>query len=142
MGTVTKESVRELLLRRRGIAFVSLRGGEPLSDDHVRAVELELAAIGYVPSSRLRARLAMTSLDELVAFRDWALRVLTAHVGGGQRHEPLFRDFPEGIPADTLDLWWRKVLVHFIQADGQPCLFCGRFGTTHVLNPCHHVVCD
>jgi hypothetical protein len=142
MGAATNESVRELLLRRRGIAFVLPRVGAPLRDDHVRAVELELAAIGYVPSSRLRARLAMTSLDELVTFRDWALRVLTAHSGGGQKHEPLFRRFPDGIPADTLDLWWRKVLVHFLQAEGQPCLFCGRVGTTHVLRPCHHVVCD
>jgi hypothetical protein len=143
MGGATQETVRELLLRRRGVAFLSTAlGGATLPDDRVRAVELELAAVGYVPSTRLRARLARTTLDELVSFRAWALRVLLAHVGGGQKHEPLFRRFPDGVPADTLDLWWRKVLVHFLQAEGQPCLFCGRVGTTHVLDPCRHVVCD
>src|SRR5262249_16631476 len=50
--------------------------------------------------------------------------------------------FPEGIPNDTEELWWQKVLVHYLQSENQPCLFCGRTGTTHVLNPCRHVVCD
>jgi hypothetical protein len=126
---------------RRGVAFVSSQG-KPLSEEHVRAVELELAGVGYVLSSRLRARLAVASLDELVAFRAWALSTLVAHVGGDRKHEPLFRRFPDGVPSDTLELWWKKVLVHFLQAEGQPCLFCRRIGTTHVLNPCRHVVCD
>jgi hypothetical protein len=113
-----------------------------LPEDHVRAVELELAGVGYVLSSRLRTRLAVSSLDELVAFRAWALSTLVAQAGGDRKHEPLFRRFPDGVPSDTRELWWRKVLVHFLQAEGQPCLFCRRQSTTHVLNPCLHVVCD
>src|SRR4029078_1132594 len=35
-----------------------------------------------------------------------------------------------------------KVLSHYLQAPAQPCLFCGATGTTHVLSPCEHVVCD
>jgi hypothetical protein len=116
--------------------------GKPLPEEHVRAVELELAGVGYVLSSRLRARLAVSSLDELVAFRAWALPTLVAQVGGEGKREPLFRRFPEGAPSDTHQLWWKKVLVHFLQAEGQPCLFCRRKSTTHVLNPCLHVVCD
>jgi hypothetical protein len=77
-----------------------------------------------------------------VNFKSWALAVLLGHVGGDQKHEPLFRDFPAGVPSDTFALWWQKVLVHFLQAEGQPCLFCRRTGTTQVLNPCRHVVCD
>jgi hypothetical protein len=75
-------------------------------------------------------------------FRAWALSTLVAQVGGDRKHEPLFRRFPDGVPSDTLELWWKKVLVHFLQAEGQPCLFCRRNSTTHVLNPCLHVVCD
>lgn len=75
-------------------------------------------------------------------FRDWSCPALLAHAGGDRRHIPLFRRFPEGIPADTVELWWKKVLVHFLQDESQPCLFCGRIGTTHVLDPCGHVVCD
>jgi hypothetical protein len=136
-----RTTVRELLLTRRGVVVVASTG-PPLPEEQVRAVELELAELGYVLSARLRQRLSRGALDELVAFRAWSLAALRGHVGADRRHEPLFRRFPDGVPADTLDLWWRKVLVHFRQADGQPCLFCRRIGTTHVLNPCHHVVCD
>jgi len=86
--------------------------------------------------------MAACSLDELVDFRRWAMAALLAHAGGEQKHEPLFRRFPHGIPKDTEALWWSKVLVHFFQAEDQTCLFCRRKGTTHVLNPCRHVVCD
>lgn len=68
--------------------------------------------------------------------------VLAEQGGSAHKHVPLFRGFPRTIPHDTLDLWVRKVLVHFIQAPDQPCLFCRRTGTTHVLNPCLHVVRD
>ncbi len=141
MSSEKGPTVRDLLLTRRGVAFVSSKG-KPLSEEHVRAVELELAGVGYVLSSRLRARLAVSSLDELVAFRAWALSTLLAQVGGDRKHKPLFRRFPDGVPSDTLELWWKKVLVHFLQAEGQPCLFCRRKSTTHVLDPCRHVVCD
>jgi len=141
MPEAKKTSVSDVLLTRRGLVFVS-SVGEALSDNEVRAVEIELAGIGYVLSSRLRARLRTCWLRELAAFREWALQVLVEHVGGGHVHEPLFRHFPDDIPGDTASLWWQKVLVHFLQAEGQPCLFCRRTGMTHVLNPCRHVVCD
>jgi hypothetical protein len=136
-----RTTVRDLLLTRRGVVIVASTGA-PLPEEQVRAVELELAELGYVLSARLRARLVCGALAELVDFRAWSLAALRVHVGADRRHEPLFRRFPDGVPTDTLDLWWRKVLVHFRQADGQPCLFCRRIGTTHVLDPCHHVVCD
>ena len=116
--------------------------GATRPDDQVRALELELAGVGFVLSSRLRARLERCSLDELVAFHSWALARLAAQLGADRKHEPLFRRFPDDIPSDTLALWWSKVLVHFVQAEQQPCLFCRRVGTTHVLAPCRHVVCD
>jgi hypothetical protein len=134
-------SLRDLLLTRRGIAFIT-SSGTPLLEKHVRAVEVELAEVGYVLSTRLRTRLLACSLDELTEFRSWACARLLAHLGGDRRHEPLFRRFPDDIPDDTEALWWTKVLSHFLQAEGQPCLFCRRMGTTHVLRPCRHVICD
>lgn len=136
-----ESNVRDLLLVRRGVVFVR-SSGPPLAEEHLRAVELELAALGYALSWRLRARLATVLLDELAGFCRWVCAALLAHAGGDQKHEPLFRRFPDGVPGDTVDLWWRKVLVHFLEAEGQPCLYCRRVGTTHVLNPCRHVVCD
>ncbi len=134
-------TVQDVLLTRRGLLYVQ-SSGPPLPKGVSQAVALELAALGYVLSERLRERLGRCSLDELTALRAWALRVLLAQVGGDQKHEPLFRRFPEGVPDDTAALWWSKVLVHFCQAEDQPCLGCRRVGTTHVLDPCQHVVCD
>ncbi len=134
-------ATRDLLLRRAGLAFVE-PAGTPARAHEVQAVALELAAVGYVPSARLSARLAQLGIAELAAWKTWATGVLAAAVGGDRKHEPLFRKFPDGVPSDTAALWWSKVLVHYLQGDGQPCLFCRRSGTTHVLSPCRHVVCD
>jgi hypothetical protein len=137
-GEPTK--VRELLLARRGLVFVDSTGPQ-LPENTVLAVQLELAELGFVPSSRLQARLARCTLKELVALREWLIARLREQLGD-RKHEPLFRRFPRGVPTDTLALWWRKVLVHFLQAPDRPCLTCQRIGTTHVLSPCRHVVCD
>ena len=134
-------ATRELLLRRQGLVWVGATGPR-LSDHYVKAVEIKLAELGYAVSARLRACLERTSVGELTILQDWLWKVLEAQVGADKKHIPLFRKFPNDIPEDTFDLWVRKVLCHFLQADGQPCLFCRRVGTTHVLDPCHHVVCD
>lgn len=134
-------TVQDVLLTRRGLLYPESQG-PPLPSSVVQAVGLELAALGYVLSSRLSERLGRCSLDELTSLRSWALASLLAQVGGDQKHEPLFRRFPQGVPDDTEALWWSKVLVHFCQAEDQPCLRCGRVGTTHVLDPCRHVICD
>lgn len=135
------DSVRDILLTRRGVAFVP-PGVDTVPERLIRAIEVELADVGYVLRTRLRDRLACCSLLAVAEFRSWALGALLEHIGGDQKHEPLFRQFPDGVPDDTDDLWWKKVLVHFLQSHEQPCLFCGCSGTTHVLNPCRHVVCD
>lgn len=134
-------ATRELLLRRQGLVFVE-PSGDVLPVDYVRAVEVKLADLGYVPSMRLRSCLEKMTAQQLTHFQDWAWSVLSTNLGSNQKHRPLFRKFPEDIPDDTFDLWIRKVLCHFLQGENQPCLFCGRVGTTHVLEPCYHVVCD
>ncbi|MFO0577242.1 MAG: MXAN_6230/SCO0854 family RING domain-containing protein [Polyangia bacterium] len=141
-----------VLLRRRGLVFIgpsgrdsgrdSARPPAPLPDDYVKAVEIEWAALGYVPSSRLRARLVHVPVAELAAIRDRVAQVLAKQLGAHVKHQPLFRRFPDDIPGDTAELWLRKVLSHFLQGAEQPCLFCRAVGTTHVLSPCLHVVCD
>lgn len=132
---------RDALLTRRGLLFVD-GDGPQLPDKYVRAVELELAQLGYVISQRLRDRLRRLELGALTDLKSWTLGRIAAHLGAAQKHEPLFRKFPQGTPEDTEALWIRRVLVHFAQAPDQACLFCRRVGTTQVLEPCHHVVCD
>ncbi|HNS95798.1 MAG TPA: hypothetical protein PKL73_02530 [Polyangiaceae bacterium] len=134
-------TVRSLLLTRRGIVFVSSHGPR-LPDSLLQALDLELSQLGYILSSRIRDRLSRCNLEELNEFRSWTITTLAAWLGADQKHKPLFRRFPRGIPSNTVELWWKKILVHYLQADGQTCLFCRRIGTTHVLDPCMHVVCD
>lgn len=136
-------TTRELLLTRAGlVSLSSSRAGTEVVTDLVSAIEVELGELGYVMSSRLKARALAASRDELIAFHPWALATLARARGSDKKHTPLFRRFPEGIPRDTEALYWKKVLVHFIQSEKQPCLFCGKKGTTHVLDPCRHVVCS
>ena len=139
--TLALAQTRAVLLRRRGLVFVDASADRPLHD-HARPVAIELAGLGYVPSARLHARFSLVPLAELVELRDWMCGVLAARLGADRKHEPLFRRFPEDVPEDTLGLWIQKVLSHYLQSPEQPCLFCRRTGTTHVLRPCHHVVCD
>jgi hypothetical protein len=141
MSETNASDIREILLRRRGLAVAPLGSGRAEAV-LLQAIEIELAQIGYVCGTRLRARLEAYTPDELGEFCRHVSSVLLRAVGGEQRHTPLFRKFPDGIPRDTASLWWRKVLVHYLQSDGQPCLYCGHVGSTHVLNPCAHVVCD
>ena len=108
----------------------------------MEAASLELSELGYVLSYRLFERLARTPREILADWLHGALDVLGRATGRTHVRAPLFGSFPEGIPADTRALWWQKVLVHFGQNVDQPCLSCGRLATTHVLDPCHHVVCD
>lgn len=131
-----------LLLVRRGLVFLPAPQVERASARELGAMLLEFAALGYAPSVRLRNALELRSTKQLTALREQGVAALAAALGAGVQHKPLFRRFPKGIPKDTTALWFQRVLVHYIQAPDQPCLLCDGEGTTHVLRPCEHVVCD
>jgi hypothetical protein len=135
-------STRDILLRRKGIVVVDDATGSVLDNRYIKSVELQLAELGYVLSTRLAARLQCLNLERLAELQQWMWKVLANNLGADQKHVPLFRKFPHGIPDNTFDLWLQKVGIHFLQEAEQPCLFCRRTGTTHVLSPCHHVICD
>lgn len=137
----TTGAVAEVLLRRGGLLFVE-PGPATAPDEWVQAFEVELAALGYACSQALRLRLQTCSAEALRELHGWVVPLLAKELGADVRHQPLFRRFPDGVPPDTYELWWDRVLVHFLQAPGQPCVTCHEVGTTHVLSPCHHVVCD
>lgn len=136
-------TIRDLLLTRHGQVFIP--DAPRLLHTPGQAVDgaaLELASIGYVLSTRLMRRLASLPSSILSEHLGWMRAALLGHLGADQTHIPLFRRFPEDVPADTQALWWKKVLSHYLQASDQPCIFCGGAATTHVLAPCCHVVCD
>lgn len=130
-----------ILLRRQGLLFVDA-GTASLPSNCIEAFELNLAKLGYAVSTRLRQRLQTISTEALTMLQAQAWSVLAENLGGHRAHVPLYPRFPDDVPADTFGLWQQRVLSHFMQGEGQPCLHCGLTGTTHVLNPCMHVVCD
>ncbi|SHN30525.1 Stress response protein SCP2 [Duganella sacchari] len=138
---MTFTAAHTILLRRQGLLFVEA-GTAALPSNFLEAFEINLAKLGYAVSTRLRQRLQTISTEALTLLQAQVWSVLAENLGGHRTHVPLYRKFPDDVPADTSGLWRRRVLSHFMQAEGQPCLHCGQTGTTHVLNPCMHVVCD
>lgn len=137
------QATRAVLLKRHGLVFLDDQSeGLALPATYVQAIEANLAELGYMPTTRLAQRLTRLTVPALATIQGWLWYTLLASLGGGQKHEPLFRSFPDDIPADTFELWLKKVVVYYAQAEGQPCRWCGKVGTTHVLRPCHHVICD
>lgn len=135
-------ALRNILLLRLG--RICLPPARPVlqPEEVVQAFEIELAALGYVFSSQLAGRLRTLEDGELRDCREWLLDTIAVHLGSDRYHDPLFKNFPHRVPPDTFDLWLDRVLVHFLQRPKQPCLFCHQVGTTHVLSPCLHVICD
>ena len=134
-------ATRKLLLLRRSVLYVQ-SSRHSLPESFVQVFEVNMADAGYAVSTELRARLATLNATELGALQDWTGSALLEKVGGNRKFTPQFRRFPADVPADTDELWRRRVLSHFMQSANQPCLHCASCGSTHVLNPCRHVVCD
>lgn len=136
-------AVDSLLLLRSG--RVTLHGSPAATrvpQRWLRALDLELAALGFVLSHRARAAIGQLDDDALAETHTWLTTTLAASLGATQKHEPLFRLFPKGVPEDTRELWFKKFVGFYFQTADQPCLWCDGGGTTHVLQPCLHVVCD
>ena len=131
-----------VMLRRFSLAAVPAADGVPASTAARDAVELELASLGFVMSNRMRAAVSSLSTTTLTTWSQALCAALAGIVAADKPYVPLYRSFPAGIPDDTAEHVWSRVLVHYFQAEDQACLTCGCVGTTHVLNPCRHVVCD
>nr|BFE78679.1 hypothetical protein GCM10020093_012800 [Planobispora longispora] len=56
-------------------------------------------------------------------------------------HVPLFRDFPQSVPADTFEFYVRRVFALLLQEPRQPCVLCGTVDAVHPVSPCAHLVC-
>ncbi len=143
------EGIRDVLLKRKGLVFLPRReewtagvAPEAVTENHLRAVDISLADLGYALSTRLRVQLGALPLFELAIAREHMIECLAKATGARDKHVPLFRKFPDDVPEDTTALWWKKFLARFFQRENMPCLFCRRVGATYVLKPCAHVVCE
>jgi len=133
--------LHDVLLRRRHTLFLPQRAGDsPADPATVRDLEQRLANLGYLLSADLRTALTALSEAELINVGREALQVLAAARGDHVVHLPQFRRFPAGTPYDTDGLYIERVLRWLLQAEGAPCLVCGK-DAVHALDPCGHLVC-
>jgi hypothetical protein len=121
----------------------SSRRGRPRAPvaDGVIALESDLLQLGHVLSAPLRARLAELDAAELGHAGRALVSALSALRGGLVVHTPLFRRFPESVPADTSEVFVRRVFSLLLQRPEQPCVLCGEIGAVHPVSPCAHLVC-
>lgn len=123
-----------VLLRRRGLLYVPPPAGAPTVPDPLVAagvtlLEADLLEYGVLLSAALRHRLEHTDPATLAVTGQRLLAEVQAALGADRRMEPLFRGFPDSVPADTLALWVDRMLTLLAQEPDQPCVLCGRSGS-------------
>ena len=139
-------SLAAVLLARRGVVHlpthVTGRTVGERGSIGVALLEADLLDRGYLLSGPLRNALASLGDVALAAAGRALLADIDAAVGSDRPHVPLFRGFPETVPADTVDFYVRRMLTVLFQEPEQPCVLCGRTGTVRAVAPCAHLVCD
>ncbi|SPL90960.1 unnamed protein product [[Actinomadura] parvosata subsp. kistnae] len=147
-----------ILLRRRKLVAPALLAGErgrplPVGKPRradlrpadvpggVAALEAELLQLGHLMSGELYRALTGLDLEGLTRAGRRLLHCLRAEVGANDSHVPLFRRFPQSVPADTGDFYVRRVFSLLLQQPERPCVLCGQVGVVHAVSPCAHLVC-
>lgn len=140
------DPLRTLLLARTNVVvmdpdLVASAATRPIRDADVEKLEDELAQLGYVLSLDLAATLRRLPYGTLQELRGWIYDTLAKQLGAHRPHVPLFRAFPEGVPADTQALYLRRILSWLWTQPEQPCPWCSQVKTVGALDPCGHLVC-
>jgi hypothetical protein len=135
-----------ILLNRRAQVFLPHSNpgagtSAPDIDAGVTLLGCELLDRGYLLSADLHRALAGLNTQHLHAVGRTLLEHVDEAVGAHRIHMPLFRNFPDSVPADTLTLYVERVLACLFQAPEQPCVLCGTEGQVHPVRPCAHLVC-
>ncbi|WP_187414830.1 RING finger family 4 domain-containing protein [Nonomuraea sp. PA05] len=107
----------------------------------VAALEFELLQLGFVVSGELYRELCGLSVTDLTIVGRRLLHGLREELGVNDSHVPLFRKFPESVPADTTNFYVRRVFALLLQNPQRPCVLCGESGVVHPVSPCAHLVC-
>lgn len=137
--------IRSLILRRDGLVILDdARPRHPPALDPETLVDLSarLAELGFVLSRELHLALRALPDAALASTSAWLINELADELGANRSHVPLFRQFPEGVPQDSLTLYVARVIAWLLQSPEQPCLFCGETHTVAALDPCGHLICS
>ncbi|MFD8787723.1 MXAN_6230/SCO0854 family RING domain-containing protein [Kitasatospora sp. NPDC059599] len=136
------------LLRRHGTVLVAAGAPpeepQPLTARGLVVLEADLAERGHVLTRDLRVALGRLRPADLAAAGTRLLREIDATLGADRRHTPLFRRFPEGVPAHAHASYSSIIRGHLLCQSSQICLVCERDSLTAgigALAPCAHLLC-
>ena len=134
--------VQTALLRRTRSVYLEAGNHPPSKNAELMAgLEAHLSINSFVLSRRLRSALETQPPSEL---KKWA-KSLTVHLaqsfGDMSYAFPQFKNFPDGVPRNTHELFQQRILAYLFQQPEQPCVLCGKDGTVHAVKPCAHLVC-
>jgi hypothetical protein len=140
------DRIRTLLLARTHTVVmdpdaVADAATRPIRDSDIDRFEDELAQLGFVMSLDLAVMLRRLPFQAMQELRGWMFDTLSKQVGAHRPHVPLFKTFPEGVPADTRTLYMKRILSWLCTVPQQPCPWCGETKTVGALDPCGHLVC-
>ncbi|GAB7180332.1 hypothetical protein ATKI12_0163 [Kitasatospora sp. Ki12] len=136
------------LLRRHGRIMVAAGAPpeepRPWTATAITLLEADLAERGYVLTRELRAALARLRQADLTAAGTRLLAGIDAMLGADRRHTPLFRRFPDGVPAHARADYSATVRGYLLSQSSQICLVCDRSSLEAgigALAPCAHLLC-
>ncbi|MEV4189083.1 RING finger family 4 domain-containing protein, partial [Streptosporangium canum] len=113
----------------------------PTLQQGVQALEAQLLEYGFLLSPELRDALGRLDAGELTRAGRRLAQAVLGELGGHVEHVPMFRGFPESVPADTAEFFVRRMFAVLLQHPEQPCVLCGKAGSVHAVSPCAHLVC-
>ncbi|MER7751856.1 MXAN_6230/SCO0854 family RING domain-containing protein [Kitasatospora sp. NPDC097643] len=136
------------LLRCHGAVLVDAGAAagepDPWTAQGLVALEADLVQRGYLLTRDLRAALGRL---RPAALAETGLRLLAgidALLGADRRHQPLFRRFPDGVPAHAHTTYSTLIRGFLLNQASQICLLCERDSLTAgigALAPCAHLLC-
>lgn len=140
------DRLRTLLLARTHTVVmdpdaISDAATRPIRGSDIDKLEDELAQLGYVLSLDLAMTLRRLPFQAMQELRAWIHDTLAKQLGAHRPHVPLFRNFPDGVPADTRVMYLRRILSWLWTVPHQPCPWCGEVKPVGALDPCGHLVC-
>ena len=97
----------------------------------VLALMANIASLGFTLSAELKSRLANLTLIELKNYSLELIPILQEMVGAHVRYQPLFINFPEGVPEDTTEFYYKRLAGHFMS------IF---YGNDNNLLSCGHMI--
>jgi hypothetical protein len=140
------DAIRTLLLARTHVVVMDAdhaanAATRPSRDSDLEKFEDELAKLGFVLSLDLAITIRRLPNQAIQELRNWIVDTLAQTTGAHRPHVPLFRAFPQGVPASTTGLYLRRVLTWLWTRADQPCPWCGEIKAVGALDPCGHLVC-